>query len=102
MHEFTDSIRKAVQQLANKEMLLFATAVSSLISRGEPSNASLKTPPFAEKGDKHIKAFQPYLDMTCTGHELVAAGCTSIAAELCFITDMPDVYVMEISSTCTV
>ena len=70
-----------MQQLANKEMLLFATAVSSRISRGEPSNELLETPTFAEAVDKHINAFQPYLDMTGTGCDALVAGCTSIAAE---------------------
>ena len=55
--------KKAVQQLATKELLSFAGAVRSRICLGKP-NKQKDAPGFAQTVDKHIQKFQPYFQLT--------------------------------------
>ena len=64
-------------------MKLFATAVNRRIAHGEPIKKLMDTSTFAEVVDKHIDAFQPYLDLTGIGLVLDVSEYASIAAVLC-------------------
>ncbi len=50
--------------MARRELLQFASAVHSRICRGTPNRESKDAPGFADKVDKHIQSFQPYLQRT--------------------------------------
>jgi len=50
--------------LARRELLQFASAVQTRICRGQPNRESKDAPGFADKVDKHIQTFQPYLQRT--------------------------------------
>ena len=59
-----DPMKKVVEQLAKKELLQFASVVQSRICRGKPYKDSKDAPTFAAKVDQHVKAFQPYVELT--------------------------------------
>ena len=68
-----DPVKKAVQQLAKKDLLSFAAAVRSRICLGKPNKEQdaqkgvqqgAKKDGFAQTVDMHIQKFEPYFHLT--------------------------------------
>lgn len=71
-----DPVKKAVQQLAKKELASFAAAVRSRICSGKP-NKQRGAPGFSQTVDKHIQKFEPYLQLTGVIH-CFAVPCSAL------------------------
>ncbi|KAK9827810.1 hypothetical protein WJX74_003350 [Apatococcus lobatus] len=80
---WVDPVKKAVQQLAKKELLSFGVAVRSRICLGRPNKQTdteqaAQQDGFAQKVDKHIQKFQPYLQqigVTAENFKTASTAC---------------------------